>query len=121
MVNEATSPMPSGRTILLVKRLALAALPLLLAVPAHAWDANSHKIVGLLAYRHLTPKAKAWCDGMLNTLPDGYRTFLDAAPLPDYYKHGSPKDKPLVQRTRKFDGWHFIDLPVRDGQTNPVP
>ena len=105
-----------------MKRLAFAVLPVLaLAAPAQAWDANAHKVIGVIAYRHLTPKAKAWCDGMLQTLPEGYRTFLDAAPYPDYFKHGGPKDKPPVRVNHKFDGWHFIDLPVKDGQTSTAP
>ena len=105
----------------LVKRLALATLPLLLAAQAHAWDTTTHKIIGVIAYRHLTPKAKAWCDRVLATNQEGYRDFLNAAPYPDYLKHGGPKDKPKVRQVRRFDGWHYVDFPVKDGQTNPLP
>lgn len=92
-----------------------------LAGTAHAWDTNAHKVIGVIAYRHLTPAAKAWADGLLKTMPDGFQDFLDAAPYPDYLKHGGPKDKPAVRRTHKFDGWHFIDYPVKEGQTTAFP
>ena len=94
---------------------------LLLASSAHAWDTNAHKVIGVIAYRHLTPQAKAWCDRILAANPPGYQDFLNAAPYPDYLKHGAPKDKPPVKRTHKFDGWHFIDYPVQINQSIAFP
>ncbi len=102
-------------------RLPLVLASLLVAANAGAWDTNAHKVIGVIAYRHLTPRAKAWADGLLRTMPDGYQDFLNAAPYPDYLKHGPPKDKPPIKRSRKFDGWHYIDFPVKKGQAGTVP
>lgn len=102
-------------------RLPLLAATALLASAAHAWDTNAHKVIGVIAYRHLTPQARALCDGLLRTMPAGYGDFLNAAPYPDYLKHGVPKDKPTVKRSHKFDGWHFIDYPVTIGQAVAFP
>ena len=102
------------------RNVLLAAL-LLAAANARAWDTNAHKVIGVIAYRHLTPQAKAYCDRILATNPEGYRDFLNAAPMPDYLKHGSPKGKPTLKRTHRFDNWHFIDYPVREGQTLAFP
>ena len=103
-----------------MRRSALLA-SLLLVTSARAWDTNAHKVIGVIAYRHLTPQAKAWCDRVLATNQAGYTDFLNASPYADYLKHGGPKDKPVVRRTHKFDGWHFIDYPVRVGQTTAFP
>ena len=102
-------------------RFTLVLASLVFAGSAHAWDTNAHKVIGVIAYRHLTPQARAWCDDILQTNPVGYRDFLDAAPLPDYLKFGAPKGKPSIKRSRKFDGWHYIDYPVRPGQTTAFP
>jgi hypothetical protein len=102
-------------------RLPLILASLLVAANAGAWDTSAHKTIGVIAYRHLTPQAKAWADGLLRTLPAGYQDFLNAAPYPDYLKHGAPKDRPAIRRSRKFDGWHYIDYPVAKGQTATVP
>ena len=102
-------------------RISLFLASLAVAASARAWDTNAHKVIGVIAYRHLTPQAKAWADGLLKTLPNGFQDFLDAAPYPDYLKHGGPKDKPVVKRSRKYDGWHFIDYPVKEGQTLAFP
>ncbi len=101
-----------ARTLLV---LAFAAL----AAGARAWDTNAHKVIGVIAYRHLTPQAKAWCDRVLATNQAGYTDFLNAAPYPDHLKHGSPKKD--VKRSHKFDGWHYIDYPIRVGQTTAFP
>lgn len=96
-------------------------LALLLPGVAHAWDTNAHKVIGVIASRHLTPEARAYCERILRTNPSGYQTFMYAAPLPDYLKFGGPKDKPKLKRMRRFDGWHYIDYPVREGQTLAFP
>ena len=103
---------------MLRKALLIAAL---LPGAAQAWDTNAHKAIGVIARRHLTPEARAYCDRMLASNPLGYRDFLDAAPLPDYLKFGAPKNKPKLKRMRRFDSWHFIDYPVRVGQTLAFP
>ena len=105
----------------IVKRLALAALPFLLASSANAWDVTTHKIIGAIAYKHLTPQAKTWVDKTLATMPEGYRDPMYAAAYPDFLKHGGPKDRPKVAISHKFDHWHYVDYPVRKGQTNPLP
>lgn len=102
-------------------KLFAAAACALAVTTAHAWDANAHKVIGVIAYRYLTPAAKAWCDKLLATMPDGYRDFLNAAPFPDYLKYGAPAGKPKIARSRKYDRWHYVDFPVKVGQTNPLP
>ena len=92
---------------------------LLLAGKAAAWDTNTHKVIGVIAYRRLTPQAKAWCDRILATNQRGYTDFLNAAPYPDYLKHGSPRKD--VKKVRRFDGWHYVDFPVVKGQGWTVP
>lgn len=101
-----------------MKRTGVVLLALLVA-SAHAWDANAHKMIGVIAYRHLTPAARAWCDGILATNQRGYTDFLNAAPYPDYLKHGSPNKD--VRISHKYDGWHFIDFPIVAGQTATRP
>lgn len=100
-------------------RFLFVATALLVAGNAQAWDTNTHKVIGVIAYRHLTPQAKAWCDRVLATNQRGYTDFLNAAPYPDYLKHGSPRKD--VKKVRKFDGWHYVDYPVAKGQTWTVP
>ncbi len=102
-----------------MSRSVLVAAALALAASAQAWDTNTHKVIGVIAYRHLTPQAKRWCDGILATNQRGYTDFLNAAPYPDYLKHGSPRKD--VKKVRKFDGWHYVDYPVLPGQSTTFP
>ena len=56
-----------------VKMARLSVLAFLaLAASARAWDTNAHKVIGVIAYRHLTPQAKPWADGLLKDMPNGY-------------------------------------------------
>ncbi|RYG26002.1 hypothetical protein EON82_05045 [bacterium] len=104
-----------------MRRWAILAAAMLMATPALAWDTNTHKVIGVIAYRHLTLQARTWCDRILASNPRGYRDFLNAAPYPDYLKHGPPKDKPRIKLMRRFNGWHFIDYPIRINQSTAFP
>ena len=104
-----------------MKHAVALALPLLLASSVQAWDVTTHKIIGAIAYKHLTPQARAWVDKTLATMPEGYRDPMYAAAYPDFMKHGGPKDHPKVAISRKYDHWHYVDYPVKKGQTNPLP
>jgi hypothetical protein len=69
------------------------ALVLLVAPKAQAWGDDGHRVVGELAFRHLTPSAQAAVSQAL-TEP-GYRTLAEAATWPDTYARRFPEFDPM--------------------------
>jgi hypothetical protein len=79
------------------KFLAAVALVALLAPsPANAWWEKGHRLVGQIAWDHLTPVARQNVRAIL-----GVETMADVASWADVYR-------PLVAQTT---GWHFVDIP----------
>ena len=84
--------------------LGFAAAVLGSAGPALAWGDLGHKITALIAYRHLTPKARTALDALLAadndtlTPPD----FASRATWADKYRNGH----------RETAAWHFVDVEI---------
>jgi hypothetical protein len=74
------------------------------ADPALAWGDLGHKVTALIAYRHLTPKARTALDALLAadddplTPPD----FASRATWADKYRNGH----------RETAAWHFVDIEI---------
>lgn len=86
----------------LLAALGFAAALLGSAGPAFAWGDLGHKVTALIAYRHLTPKARTALDALLAsdndplTPPD----FASRATWADKYRNGH----------RETAEWHFVDI-----------
>jgi hypothetical protein len=84
--------------------LGVAAALLGSAGPALAWGDLGHKVTALIAYRHLTPKARTALDALLAadddplTPPD----FASRATWADKYRNGH----------RETAAWHFVDIEI---------
>ena len=82
----------------------LVALALGVAGPAFAWGDLGHEVTALIAYRHLTPGARAKLDALLAsdndplTAPD----FASRATWADKYREGH----------RETAAWHFVDIEI---------
>lgn len=83
---------------------ALLAGILLLQVPmqAFAWGKTGHRIVGEIAYRHLTPKAKKAVDAIL-----GRQKLALIATWPDFIKSDT------TGKYKETNTWHYIDAPEK--------
>ncbi len=90
-----------------MKRLACCTVivaALAIAGPAAAWGDLGHEVTALIAYRHLTPPAKAKVDALLAgdtdtlTAPD----FASRATWADKYRNGHRETAP----------WHFVDIEI---------
>jgi hypothetical protein len=70
--------------------------------PALAWGDLGHEVTALIAYRHLTPTAKAKVDALLAADTDTLTAsdFASRATWADKYRNGH----------RETAEWHFIDL-----------
>jgi hypothetical protein len=81
-----------------------AAWMLLAAAPAAAWGDLGHEVTALIAYRHLTPAAKAKVDAMLaaDTDPLTASDFASRATWADKYRN-------LHRETAQ---WHFVDIEI---------
>jgi hypothetical protein len=101
----------------LIRAVVFASFPFLVAVcspsPAQAWGCKGHQVVALLAEKHLTPRALAMVNQILNASP------IDPA-LSRYCKEGRidpmadastwPDDiRPLRPETAP---WHYVDIPM---------
>jgi hypothetical protein len=74
----------------------------MVAVSAFGWDDTGHMVIAAIAYRHLTPKARAEVGRLL-----GSEDFLDAACWAD----------DIRSQRRETARWHYIDLHFRaDGR-----
>jgi len=79
-----------------------------------AWNATGHRIIGEIAYHHLTPKAKARVDQLIDYLADAYpysSTFQNANAWADYIKEDD---------VEVFNNWHFYNLPYDDASNTPA-
>ncbi|MGA0599281.1 S1/P1 nuclease [Caulobacter sp. KR2-114] len=74
------------------------------ASPAAAWGDVGHKVTALLAYRHLTPVAKAKVDALL-------AADTDTLTAPDFASRATWADKYRAQH-RETAQWHFADIEI---------
>ena len=71
---------------------------------ANAWGDLGHKVTALIAYRHLTPRARTTLDALLASDPD---------PLtpPDFTGRATWADK-YRSTHRETAAWHFVDIEI---------
>jgi len=73
----------------------------LLVTPAWAWGDDGHRAIGELAFRALTPGARAWVTEALSD--PGYESLAEAANWPDSY----------ARRFHEYDAmkpFHYVDV-----------
>ena len=75
-----------------------------LAGPASAWGDLGHRVTALIAYRHLTPQARARVDALLAADTDALTPpdFASRATWADKYRNGH----------RETASWHFVDVEI---------
>jgi hypothetical protein len=83
---------------------ALATLVLAVAGPAAAWGDLGHRVTALIAYRHLTPAARAKVDAML-------ASDTDTRTPPDFASRATWADK-YRNEHRETAPWHFVDIEI---------
>ncbi|HEY0272352.1 MAG TPA: S1/P1 nuclease [Chitinophaga sp.] len=88
---------------------ALLAGILLLQAPlqSFAWGQNGHRIVGEIAYRHLTPKAKKAIDDLLHK-----QKLALIATWPDFIKSDT------TGKYEKMSTWHYVDAPAEGNEAS---
>lgn len=96
-----------------MKRVMMASVAGLLcgvASPAFAWGDIGHKVTALIAYKHLTPSARAKLDTLLASDPDTLTApdFASRATWADKYREGH----------RETAQWHFVDIEVAHPDLN---
>ena len=74
------------------------------ASPVLAWGDLGHKVTALIAYRHLTPKARATLDTLLASDEDPLtpHDFASRATWADKYRNSH----------RETAQWHFVDIEI---------
>lgn len=124
-------------------RFGLLSLALALQAPLEAWNATGHRIVGAIAYDHLTAKARERVDELLRQHPDfkallGRDAFLAASVWPDAIKgdnrfyddtRANAQPTPLLpgfaavgfSSMARHTNWHYIDIPFSPDGTPLEP
>jgi S1/P1 Nuclease len=82
----------------------LFAIATLAHAPAEAWGDLGHKASALVAYRHLTPKARMALDALLAADPD-------TLTAPDFASRATWADK-FRNAHRETAAWHFVDIEI---------
>jgi len=82
----------------------LFAVATLASAHVEAWGDLGHKVTALIAYRHLTPKARTALDALLRS--DG-----DTLTPPDFAGRATWADK-YRSAHRETAAWHFIDIEI---------
>ena len=85
----------------------LAAVCLLTAGPACAWGDRGHEVTALIAYQHLTVKARDALNALLASDDDHLTTadFAARATWADKYR----------STHRETSAWHFVDIEIEGG------
>jgi len=71
------------------------------AGPAAAWGDFGHKVISLIAYRHLTPQARRRLDALL-------KSDTDSLTAPDFPSRATWADR-YAKIHRETAAWHFMD------------
>ena len=81
-----------------------AALVALICSPALAWGDLGHEVTALIAYRHLSPTARAALDARLAGDPDTLTAgdFASRTTWADKYRNAH----------RETAAWHFVDIEI---------
>lgn len=82
---------------------------------AHAWGDEGHEVVGTLAYKRLTPKAKKAVDAILAADKDTLSPpdFVSRTTWADKYRDS---DRNTTQvRYKATRQWHFVDVEIDGG------
>jgi S1/P1 Nuclease len=87
-----------------IKSLILLAIAVFGSSDACAWGDLGHRVIALIAYRHLTPEARSALDALLASDPDTLtaRDFASRATWADKYR----------DTHRETAAWHFIDIGI---------
>src|SRR6516165_2848343 len=88
----------------IAKNLILIAVALLWFTDAGAWGDLGHKATALIAYRHLSPKARSALDTLL-------ASDTDPLTAPDFASRATWADK-YRNDHRETAAWHFIDIEI---------
>jgi hypothetical protein len=80
------------------------AVATLASAQAIAWGDLGHKVTALIAYRHLTPKARAALDALL-------ANDADTLTAPDFASRATWADK-YRSTHRETAAWHFVDIEI---------
>ncbi len=83
---------------------------LAVAGSALAWGDDGHKLVAMIAYSHLTPKAKQAVDALLRDDADTLtpKDFASRATWADHYRDAANR----TLHYRQTHLWHFVDLEI---------
>jgi hypothetical protein len=84
--------------------LAVIGVVLAAASPAAAWGELGHKVTALIAYRHLTPKARDRVDALL-------ASDTDTLTPPDFASRATWADQYRGSH-RETAEWHFVDIEI---------
>lgn len=84
--------------------LAAAVLACAAAAPAAAWGDVGHRVTALIAYKHLTPTARAKVDALL-------AADTDTLTPPDFASRATWADKYRTSH-RDTASWHFTDIEI---------
>jgi hypothetical protein len=87
-----------------------AALAALICSPALAWGDLGHEVTALIAYRHLSPTARAALDALLASDPDTLTAgdFASRSTWADKYRNAH----------RETATWHFVDIEIDQPDLN---
>jgi hypothetical protein len=86
--------------------LSLAAAP----VPAFRWGDQGHRVLCEIAYRRLTPEARAWVDGIRRADPDSSDSFAGSCVWADNVRGN----------THPFtSAYHYVNIPTGAPGTDP--
>jgi S1/P1 Nuclease len=101
---DISASLRAGKLRLRKKSLILIAAAVLSISDACAWGDLGHKATALIAYRHLTPKARANLDALLASDTDTLTAadFASRATWADKYRNDH----------RETAAWHFIDIEI---------
>lgn len=77
---------------------------LMAAEPAVAWGDLGHRVTALIAYQHLTPRARAKVDALL-------AADTDALTAPDFASRATWADKYRISH-RKTAAWHLVNIEI---------
>jgi hypothetical protein len=80
------------------------AVATLASAQAIAWGDLGHRVTALIAYRHLTPKARAALDAML-------ASDADTLTAPDFASRATWADR-YRSTHRETAAWHFVDIEI---------
>jgi len=92
------------RFVMILLALTIAGVAAVWTGPALAWGDLGHEVIALIAYKHLTPAARAKVDALLASDPDTLTP-------PDFASRATWADKYRLSH-RETAAWHFVDIEI---------